>query len=176
MPKKGQYRYSDAEKARVCAEWSISGDDNAVADRFNVKLSTLRKWKQQAWWRDLLGTMQSQGHTRLIAKGAKAMDRALDELQDRLDRGDVRVKVIGEKVMEYRQPIAARDLSSIVNVLATRSEKAQALQTQEVQNYQLSDLRDSFRQFAQSYRQRDAINGHYKVLEYTEQEQDIAEE
>jgi hypothetical protein len=148
----GQTKYSRNQKARICAEWALCGDDQAVADKFGVKLMTLKAWKKQAWWKDQVQSMQNATGNKLIAKGHRAMDRALDELQDRLERGDRRVVVKGDQVLEYREPVKARDLSAIVNVLAQRSEKAAELTSQAVQSYQLSDLQDSFREFAKSYR------------------------
>jgi hypothetical protein len=155
-------KYSDEEKAKICADWALLGDDKAVSDKHGVKLGTLKKWRQQAWWLDLLQTMQSHQSARLIAKANRAMDTALDQLEDRLYRGDMRCLLkpvkdpetgeVDQQVVSYREPVKARDLSAVINVLATRSEKAQALSNQTEQQYQLSDLQASFRQFATSYR------------------------
>ncbi len=154
-------KYSDEDKAKICADWALLGDDNAIADKHGVKLATLKKWKNQAWWLDLLSTMQTQHSSRLIAKATRAMDTALEELEDRLYRGDMRCMLKATKnaegetvheVISYREPVKARDLSAVINVLATRSEKAQALTANNEQQYQLSDLQHSFRQFATSYR------------------------
>jgi hypothetical protein len=145
-------KYSEQEKANICADWAIMGDDRAVATKHAVKLTTLKKWKTEAWFKDLLTDIQEHNTTQLVAKAHRAMDKALDELEDRIDRGDMRCVLKGENVVSYREPVRARDLSAIVNVLATRSEKAAALSSQQVSNYQLADLQTSFRQFAKSYR------------------------
>ena len=152
----GSTNYSDAEKRRICAEYAVYGDPRIVADRTGIRLATLKHWIKSAWFKDLLATMHSQQTNVAIAKANRALSTALDELEDRLDRGDIHVvhdKKTGEPY-QYRAPIKARDLSTIVNVLATRSEKAAAIVAQQQTNYQLSDLQTSFRQFASSYREK----------------------
>ena len=169
-------KYSDAEKARICADWALIGDDDLVSSKHGVKKATLQHWKRQAWWRDMLDTMHSQHTDRLVAKANRAMDHALDELQDRIERGDMRCTLKNTKgedgetvqeVVSYREPVKARDLSAIVNVLATRSEKAAQLSTQKTTSYQLQDLRDSFRQFATSYRAKQVIDTSPQTIEHT---------
>lgn len=152
----GSTNYSDSEKRRICAEYAVYGDPSVVAERTGIRLATLRQWIKSAWFKDLLATMQSQQTNAVIAKANRALSTALDELEDRLDRGDIHVvhdKQTGEPY-QYRAPIKARDLSTIVNVLATRSEKAASIVAQQQTNYQLSDLQTSFRQFASSYREK----------------------
>ena len=184
-------KYTDREKADICAAWSLLGDDDAIADRYGVKVATLKGWKKQRWWLDLLEAMHSEHSQQLVAKANRAMSTALDELEDRLHRGDVKVvlttetkSIDGEKVTvrepyQYREPVKARDLSSIINVLATRSEKAAQLTAQAEQHYQLSDLQSSFREFASSYRAKQvkdqtSINGQSRSVEHGSVEQGIS--
>ena len=152
----GSTNYSEVEKRRICAEYALYGDPHQVADRTGIKVRTLRQWLKSAWFKDMLATMQSQQTTAVIAKANRALGTALDELEDRLHLGDIHVmhdKQTGEPY-QYRAPIKARDLSTIVNVLATRSEKAASIVAQQQTNYQLSDLQTSFREFAKSYREK----------------------
>ncbi len=153
-------KYSETEKARICAEVALSGDDAAVCDRFGLKPSTLRAWKSQAWWRDMTIALHERASQQLVAKANRAMNTALDELDDRLHRGDLKVAIVRGEPLEYREPVKARDLGAIVNVLATRSEKAAALAKNQETNYQLADLQSSFREFAKSYREKQIKDQH----------------
>ena len=145
-------KYSDKEKRAIVAAWALCGDDDDISQRFGVAGSTLKAWRRQAWWRDALTQLNDAHGTRLIAKANKTMNTALDELDDRLHRGDLKVAIVRGEPLEYRQPVPARDLSAIVNVLANRSERAAKLAAQSETNYQLSDLQGAFREFAKSYR------------------------
>lgn len=158
----GATNYSDSERRAICAEYAVYGDPQTVADRTGIRVGTLKQWIKQAWFKDLLSTMHSQQTQAVIAKANRALGTALDELEDRLHRGDVHVvhdKKTGEPY-QYRAPIKARDLGAIVNVLATRSEKAAGIIAQQNANYQLADLQDSFRQFASSYRAKQVRDQH----------------
>lgn len=153
--------YSDAEKRRICAEFAVYGDPHTVAERTGIRIGTLKNWLKQAWFKDLLATMHSQQTQAVMAKANRALGTALDELEDRLHRGDIHVRTDKDGTpYQYRAPIKARDLSTIVNVLATRSEKAAGIAAQQNTNYQLADLQDSFRQFASAYRGKQVRDQH----------------
>ena len=147
-----QTKYSEQKKRLIAADMALLGDADLVAEKHGIKPGTLKHWVKAQWFRDLLADMNSAHTDRLIAKSHRALDTALDELDDRLHRGDLRVKLFKGEPVQYREPIAARDLSAIVNVLAARSERAAQLMQGQQTNYQLADLQTSFRQFAGSYR------------------------
>lgn len=159
-------KYSDREKQEICAAWALSGDDHDIAQRFGVAVNTLKNWRKTSWWRDQLATMHSAYGSRLIAKANRTLNTALDELDDRLHRGDLKVAIVKGEPLEYRQPVPARDLSAIVNVLANRSERAAKLAAQQETNYQLSDLQGAFREFAKSYRTKSITDQTTITTEY----------
>ena len=78
----GITNYSDREKRRICAEYALYGDPHTVADRTGVGIQTLKGWIRQAWFKDMLSTMQSQQVQSTIAKANRALGTALDELED----------------------------------------------------------------------------------------------
>jgi hypothetical protein len=163
-------KYTDAQKREICAAWALSGDDADIAQRYGVHAVTIKKWRKTAWWRDCTLALNDAHGSRLIAKANKALDTALDELDDRLHRGDLKVSLVRGEPVEYRQPVPARDLSAIVNVLANRSERAAKLAQAQETNYQLSDLQGAFREFAKSYRTKSisdmtAINGESESID-----------
>lgn len=145
-------------KAEICAAWSLCADDKAIAQGYGVKLGTLKTWKREPWWTELLLTMQSNQSQRLIARANRVCEAALDQLQDRIDLGDVAVHLTKDGPVDYRVPVKARDLSAVVNVLATRSERAAAMVKQDSTSHQLEDLQTAFRQFARSYRVKQATD------------------
>lgn len=139
-------------KAEICAAWSICADDKAICQGYGVALGTLKKWKREAWWTELLSTIQSNQSRRLVAKANRACESALAALEERVELGDVAIHMTKEGPVEYRVPVKARDLSAVVNVLATRSERAAAMVQQQNTTHELADLQGAFRQFAKSYR------------------------
>lgn len=148
----GQTKYTDKQKLAICADFALLGDLGAVSEKHGIARNTLRKWSCQAWFKDLQSQIQATHSQRLIAKSHRALDRALDELHDRVELGDLKTVLKGEQVVSYREPVSARTLATVVNVLAARSEKAAELTQKKADSYQLADLRESFRQFATSYR------------------------
>lgn len=157
-------KYSQAEKHRICADFALLGDADAVSEKHGVKLSTLNHWRKQPWFRDLMDRLQSQNSRALVGRANNVMLAALEELEDRVRNGDVRVAMVKGEPVQYREPVKARDLSSVVNVLATRSEKAAALNVKQVENLQLADLSDMFRDFAKQTKEHNTINGEYSLI------------
>ena len=163
-------KYTNDQKLAIAAAWSLCADDAAIAQGFDVKIGTLKTWKREVWWRDALLEIQSKQSQRLIAKCHRALDTALDALQDRVEYGDEIVLAKGKDdngdliTIGYRVPVKARDLSAIVNTLATRSEKAAGMAADIETNHQLSDLQTAFRQFSRSYRAKQVTDS--KAIEH----------
>ena len=125
------------------AAWQLHGDDQAVFDALPIQPSTLDSWKRQSWWKQAVKDIESRRSHQVMAKTQRAMAHALDELEDRIELGDVQTKTIKGEIVSYRVPMKARDLSQVIHVLATRSEKAQQMQTVQTNIHQLDDLKSA---------------------------------
>lgn len=80
--------WGESKKIEAVTTYLILGKMPLVAQTIGVPLPTLKLWKQQQWWSDLINEVTCEGDLELDAKLAKRIDKALNLVNDRLDNGD----------------------------------------------------------------------------------------
>ena len=92
----------------------VTGNLRATATQTGVNERTLSDWVKADWWEPLLQTLHYEKGRELDSKLTQVIDRALDELADRLANGDQKLNRDGELV---RVPITAKDAAIVAAVM-----------------------------------------------------------
>lgn len=100
----------------------------------NIPSNTLRVWKTQEWWKELVDSIQSGEGQRTDNKMSKTIDKALDLIMDRLNEGDYQYDQKTGRVVKI--PLKARDLERISSGLF---DKRQLIRKQPT-NIKIDDL------------------------------------
>lgn len=93
-----------------------------------VPVETIRVWKRSDWWKKLVDEMQYETNVELDTKLTKVMDKALDQVMDRLENGEYMYDPRTGKVK--RIPAKLRDVGKIANDMV---DKKQLIRKQERQ-------------------------------------------
>lgn len=80
--------YTDAKKIEVVTAYLVLGKSNLVEAATGVSQGTVRVWKQQPWWAEMVNSIQTESDQELDAKLAKRIEKVLDIVNDRLEKGD----------------------------------------------------------------------------------------
>jgi hypothetical protein len=124
-----------AESSRVC----------------NVPLITIKKWKAQPWWAELVSDIQSGEGQRADNKMSKTIDKALDLIMTRMEEGDY---VYDQKTGRLvKVPLKARDLERVASGLfdkrqLIRKQPTSIKQSDLNQKDRLLELAEQFAKFA----------------------------
>lgn len=142
--------YSDNIKMKVACCYAVTGNSKRVAEMTKVPEGTIRAWKQTEWWNDIQSRIRLENNEELDTKLTKLVDKAVEQINDRLDNGDYIYNIKQDKLV--RKPVGAKDLASIT---ATTLDKRQLLRgepTSRVQkvseNEKLVRLAEEFKKFA----------------------------
>ncbi len=106
--------YTSEQKQEVAATFLSTGSLNRTAELTNTPPTTVQQWAHTEWWHTLLGTLREQYREELEARISTALFKSLDQIDERLNNGDVTVTKMGDIV---RHPIRARDLGIIASIL-----------------------------------------------------------
>lgn len=110
-----QSPYSPEVKVTVCMYWAVLGSDSEVAKITNVPREVILRWRQGArWWPETLDKCKIIKNQELEAKFTGIMDHAVEQLGERLVKGDVAFTKQGKKVYK---PISGRDLAGIMAIV-----------------------------------------------------------
>lgn len=80
--------WSDKKKIEVVTSYLALGKAPMVEAVTGVPSQTIRIWKMQQWWKDLVREIQTSEDQELDGKLSKIIDKSIDVINDRLQNGD----------------------------------------------------------------------------------------
>jgi len=99
--------HSDAKRIEAVTTYLVLGKSNLVEAAIGVPQGTIRQWKLQPWWDELVHQIQTESDLELDAKLAKRIEKSLDLVNDRLENGDF---LYDPKTGSFvRKPVNIRD-------------------------------------------------------------------
>lgn len=105
--------WSEAKQIEAVTTFLVLGNMSLVAAATGVPVGTLRRWKAQSWWTEMVSQIQTESDQQLDSKLAKRVDKALDLVMDRLEQGDF---IYNPKTGEFvRKPVSLRDTWKMTN-------------------------------------------------------------
>jgi len=99
--------WTDAKKVETVTTWLILGNVPLVAATVGIPAGTIRRWRFEPWWGELVREIQSESDQELDTKLAKRVDKALDIINDRLENGDFQYDPRSGQFV--RKPVGLRD-------------------------------------------------------------------
>lgn len=117
LVKKGMEKgmYPEQKRIEAATLYAATGNMARVSELSGVPLHLVRTWRRTDWFQDLLREIWEENNEKIDAKFTQIIEKSLEQIQDRLENGDVHVLKTGEII---RKPISAKDLSlvSAINV------------------------------------------------------------
>lgn len=104
--KSGEW-HSESKRVEVVTTYLILGKSSLVEAATGVPQGTIRRWKMEPWWADLVAQIQTEDTQELDAKLSNRVNKALDIVSDRLDNGDF---MFNPRTGEFtRRPVSLKD-------------------------------------------------------------------
>ena len=126
--------WTEKKQLEVVTTYLALGTVSETARVCNVPPRTIRYWRAQDWWTQLVNDIQSGEGQRADNKMTKAIDKALDLLMDRMEQGDYQYDQKTGRLVKV--PLKARDLERVASGLF---DKRQLIRKQPT-NIKASDL------------------------------------
>ena len=99
--------YPEKKKIEVVTTYLVLGKAPLVEAVTGVPRQTIRVWKMQPWWKELVDEIQTEENTELDSKLSRVVDRSLDVVMDRLENGDF---ILDSRSGEVKRvPVKMRD-------------------------------------------------------------------
>ena len=144
--------YTDKEKMEAACAFAVTGNSRRVAELTKIPEGTIRAWKTTEWWNDLQSRIIREQDEELDTKLTKLIDKAVGEVNDRLEEGDYVYNPKLDKLI--RKPVNAKDLAITSAVLVDKRQLLRGQPTSRVekvsQDETLLKLADEFRKFSQA--------------------------
>lgn len=99
--------WNEGKRIDAVTTWLITGNLTATAAVVGVPHVTLKLWKKQPWWNELVVDIQTESDQELDAKLAKRIAKSLEIVNDRLENGDFQYD---PKTGQFvRKPVSVKD-------------------------------------------------------------------
>lgn len=142
--------YSDSKKMEAACTYAVTGNARRVSEICKVPEGTVRAWKTTEWWHEIMSRIQQEQNDELDSKLTRLVDKAVDEINDRLENGDFVYNTKMDKLI--RKPIGAKDLSIVAAVTVDKRQLLRGQPTSRVEkvseNEKLMRLQAEFKKFA----------------------------
>lgn len=103
--------WADSQKYEAVSTYLMVGNWPVVSDATGIPIDTLKKWKQQDWWKDYEREVRLSRNVKASSSLSKIVERAAVHLEDRLENGDI---VFTRDGTALRKPIRGKELSDIM--------------------------------------------------------------
>ena len=142
-------QYAQEKKDEVLKVFSECGSFAKTAKLCNVPTTTVKSWSKTDWWKDAIKGNQQEDMSKLDVQLSKAIDVAIANVIDRLQKGDeVYNSATGKTV---RIPVKLRDANHALSTLVDKRQLVRNQPTKIVEQnstaMQLQNLANQFREF-----------------------------
>lgn len=110
---KGIFGLSDTKRIEVATLYAVLGQIDKVAELAQVSTQTVRKWRKEQWFLELLEDIRNENNDKIDVKFTETIHRSLDLIGERLEKGDAYVTKTGEII---QVPIKIRDLALVAAI------------------------------------------------------------
>ena len=142
--------YSDAQKLKAACTFAVTGNSRRVSEIVNVPEGTIRAWKTTEWWNEIQGRIRMEHNDELDVKFTKAIDKAVEQVNDRIEHGDYIYNAREDKLV--RKPAGVRDLAVVTAQLIDKRQLLRGEPTSRTakvsENEKLVRLAEEFKKFA----------------------------
>lgn len=102
---------TDRIKAAVC--YALTGNAKRVEEITKIPAGTIRQWKTQPWWPQVINRIRQEHDDELDVKFTGIIDKTIGVINDRLEKGDFVYDSKNEQLV--RKPVGARDTALIAS-------------------------------------------------------------
>jgi hypothetical protein len=139
-------KYPVEKRIEVITKQLALGNMRLVADLTGVSYGLIRIWKGQPWWKEMELEIRNSRKARVDDKLNKIIDKALDTIEDRLDKGDF---VYDQKKGEIsRKPVSLKEARGAANDLMQRQIAVEKLAQEEKHLTNTSTIKDQLADLA----------------------------
>jgi hypothetical protein len=145
--------WNDNKKIDVVTTWLITGNLAATASVCQVPLVTIKMWKKQPWWNDLVLDIQTESDQELDAKLSKRIEKSLEIINDRLEHGDFQYD---PKTGQFvRKPVSMKDGWKVANEMIDKRWLIRKMPQNQVDQGAVGDiLKNLAKEFAEMAKKR----------------------
>lgn len=153
-----KHNWSDKKKIEVVTTYLALGKAPMVEAVTGVPRQTIRIWKMQPWWNDLVKEIRQSEDQELDGKLSRIIDKSLDAVNERIEGGDF---ILDSKTGQVKRiPVKLRDVHRVTTDLLDKRSLIRGRPTSITERISTEDVLKNLAQQFQAF-----VNNKEKVIE-----------
>lgn len=153
--------WTDQKKVECVTSYLLLGKLSKVSEVTGVNYNTLRMWKMEPWWHDLVRQLQQEETQELDTKLSRVIDKTIHHLNDRIENGDF---ILDSKTGTVKRvPVKMRDLHRVTSDFIDKRDlirgRPAQKEAEEHQAERLVKLAEQFKEFAKLMKSKNQNSG-----------------
>lgn len=145
--------YPPDKKIEACAAYTATGSFYRAERMTGVPRDIIKRWSKEAeWWNPVSSGIRMSLQAELDARYTNLLHKAADEIEDRLDHGDI--KWDGKSQSYKEVPVTGKEAAVISSILFEKRALLRGDPTSRTERVNtdklLGELKDEFKKFAQA--------------------------
>lgn len=151
-PTRGKAQWTEDQKLQVAASYVMLGNLSEVALATGISYNTIKVWKYQDWFKELVNQIRDEDLQKLDANLQRVIGKALKGLEDRLDNGDYQYDPKTGAIVRIpvKAQIALRATSDLLTKQDKLREKPERAELEKTIDDRLAKLGAEFAKFAKA--------------------------
>jgi hypothetical protein len=154
--------WSPEARIKVVTLYMVLGNAAKVAKATGIPAGTIRRWKMEPWWTEIMQRVRSDKNDELDTQITKIIEKAMKEVEDRLQNGEYVYD--GRSQSMVRIPVKTVDAVRTVNTLFDKRALIRGEPTKRTEQTSVNDkLKKMAEEFAKFAKAR-TVNGKSETI------------
>lgn len=105
--------WNESDRIKAAVAYALTGNAKRVEEITRIPAGTIRQWKTQPWWPQVIDRIRQEHDDELDVKFTGIIDKTIGVINDRLEKGDFLYDTKNEQLV--RKPVGARDTALIAS-------------------------------------------------------------
>jgi hypothetical protein len=146
MTKGGRPWYNEEMRIKAACVYAITGSAAKTGEILNIKPGTVRQWKMQPWWQQVIDRIRSEKDDELDVKFTGIIDKTVEQINDRLEKGDYIYDVRTGEL--NRKPMGGKEMAVVTSIFM---DKRALLREKKHQHSEQSEVMDRLKKLAEEF-------------------------
>jgi hypothetical protein len=138
--------WSPETRIKAVTLYLLYGNSERVGKALGMPSATIRRWKMEPWWAELVHRVRLEGNDKLDSQISKTIQKAMQEVEDRLENGEYVYD--GRRGEMVRVPVKTTDA---VRVVGTLFDKRALLRGEPTKRVEQTNINDKLKQMAEQF-------------------------
>lgn len=160
MRKSGSTYYKEEFRIKAACVYAMTGSAAKTGEILGIKPGTIRQWKLQPWWQQVIDRIRNEKDDELDVKLTHIMDKSLEVINDRLENGDFVYDV--KKGELVRKPMGGKETAVVTSIMV---DKRAMIREKRVVRRQETEVMDRLKNLASEF---EKMTKHHKAKDITD--------